>query len=121
MGWFKDLFAPTDPKDFMKYIGYIPGQISWTKNDKKQKPITFKVMFFMSDSGKRHIEWPEIKISGMPDPNYLEWQEGVEAAQWAKGGPFPEAFEPETDTLGPMLIKLVDINMGLTKDDGEKS
>jgi hypothetical protein len=97
----------------MKYIGYVSGAFTLTNKGetKPHKKVNFRIMFFMSESGKREIELPKLK----DNPAWEDWDQSLMAMQWMKGGPFPTNFIPETDTLGPMLRKIVDIKMGLTE------
>lgn len=85
------------------------------------KKIHASVGFYMSDSGKRKIVLPKIDRVDVPKL-MTNSSVGQECLFWADGdGPFPEGFRPNVDTLGPMLRKIVDIQMGLEKGENDET
>lgn len=114
--FLKKWFGP-EPPDEMKLIGQVKNPITWvpTGSETTEK-TTLIILLFMSDKGRRYVQWPDDHPKGILT-KLKAWPKGQELSAWEKGGLFPEAFEPITDTLGPMLRRIVDINMGLTNEE----
>lgn len=108
MGWFS-----AKPKENWKYVGRV--KASWVSSHNSEKKGIVYVNMYMTDDGKRRVDW---NVTNRLN-KFREWPKGQELQSWESGGPFPSSdFEPEVDTLGQMLRRLVDIQMGLT--DGGK-
>jgi hypothetical protein len=116
------LFGKPPKTNEWKYIGRMRNAISYGRTDmatgKRENTVVF-IDMYMTDDGKRKAVWPtspkniENEIQAFPN--------GQEVNSWLNGGPFPKKFEPETDTLGPMLRRIVDIQMGLEKGGDDEA
>lgn len=97
----------------LKYIGKVEVTMTETDDDGGTRTLKASILFFMSEDGKREIKLPEEK--SFP----AKWQSlrYFQSKDWEKGGAFPDDFIPEADVLGPMLRRIVDINMGLVNND----
>lgn len=106
--WTK-IFGKPKPEKVWKYIGKIEGAWKNTR-DPNNKTISI-IMFFMTDAGERKFEvvtedpWIATAIKkGI-------YADHTRAKVWAAGGEFPEKLDPNTDTLGEMLNRLMDAKL----------
>lgn len=100
----------------LRYIGKVPIKITLAKED-GGKTITVFVLFSMSPSNKRKIEWPSIKgyqsVAGWATTKDF----GQACYAWEKGGDLPEEFIPTVDDGFKQLLRaIVDQEMGLKEE-----
>jgi hypothetical protein len=97
------------------YIGKIVFKVKF----KDSGTVGFPLLFFMSPSGQRSLEWP----ADLPRRyNWEVWYAvqpfAIAAREWEKGGDLPEQFVPvENDGFEQLLMRIVERKMGVHEDD----
>jgi hypothetical protein len=96
------------------YIGKVSFVVSL---ENTQDKVPLSLLFFMSPSNQRSIEWPSIKGYNMDDIfQRREW--AVKAKEWEKGGDLPKEFVPvENDGFEQLLMRIVERRMGVHGQD----
>lgn len=97
----------------LKFIGYVPDFVEWTNSwSMTRNKIAYTISLYMSDNGRRYVDFPNVR-AGNHTVNINSAPRGIACKQWEKGGAFPDDFVPMEGTLGPMLMRLVDKELGL--------
>lgn len=97
-----------EPKPVWTYIGYTKFALEMMQgSDTTKHIIPYRIAYYLGDKGER-----KFSVFGDEDKqcrSYLEkhCHEYTDAILWKEGGPFPDNFKPERDTLGAMLNRLV--------------
>jgi hypothetical protein len=97
-----------------KYIGCTKGRLSITTvrvatGEKEEYDLDVQVSYYMNNIGERFLAlYPNVNDAINREVKKGRLALWNEAVVWRDGGSFPEDFIAETDTLMPMLQKLID-------------
>lgn len=79
------------------------GKFATVITDDNNKKMHHTAMFYMTESGKRRVEYVTMDNWFMERHPYHH-----DCEVWEKGGPFPNGFQPQEDVLGEMLTRMID-------------
>lgn len=110
MGLWSYLFGG---KPAYKPVGYCEFNTEYTRSSGTPTKISHVAILHMTDDGKRKLTFLSSPMFDAVENEYILTNHPfrLKLDLWVKGGPFPKSFNPFGDTLGEMLVRLVDMKL----------